>query len=56
LQNPPSVCLHIADWNEALFWLTIEGSEGKIDAQIWVSTFGLPQSRVEQLTEEWGGR
>jgi len=34
----------------------MEGSGGKIDAQIWISTFGLPQSKVEELHDEWGSR
>jgi hypothetical protein len=44
------------DHKNALFWLTIEGGEGKIEAQIWISTFGLPQSRVVELQGEWGSR
>jgi hypothetical protein len=48
--------LRITAWNDALFWLTLEGNEGKIDAQIWISTLGPPQSRVEQLNVEWSGR
>jgi hypothetical protein len=56
VKEPRGICLRVTEWNDALFWLTLEGSEGKIEAQIWISTFGLPQSRVEQLNEEWGGR
>jgi hypothetical protein len=36
--------------------LTIAGGEGKIEAQIWISTFGLPQTRAEEFREEWGSR
>ncbi len=56
MQKPRGICLRVAEWNDALFWLTLEGNEGKIDAQNWISTFGLPLIRVEQLNEEWSGR
>jgi len=46
------ICLRVAEWNDALNWVTLEGAEGKIDAQILFSTVGLPQSWVEELQEE----
>jgi len=56
VKEPRGVCLRVSEWNNALFWVTIEGAGGKFDAQVWISTFGLPQSRVEALREEWLAR
>ena len=56
VKEPRGVCLRVSEWNNALFWVTIEAAGDKFDAQVWISTFGLPQSRVEALREEWGSR
>ncbi len=56
VKEPRGVCLRVSEWNNALFWVTIEGAGGKFDAQVWISTFGLPQSRVEELRQEWDSR
>ena len=40
----------------ALAWLTIEGAGGKFEAQLWFSTYGLPQQRVTQLETQWAAQ
>lgn len=49
-------CVSVRELNDALFWLTIEGSPGKIEAQVWLSAFGLPQSDVEEFAKKWEAR
>jgi uncharacterized protein YndB with AHSA1/START domain len=56
VRAPRGMCLRVAEWNEALLWVTLEGKDGKLDAQVWISTFGLPQSRVDELNNVWGER
>ena len=34
----------VGELNDALVWLTIEGLSGKIEAQLWLSAFGVPQA------------
>ena len=50
-QEPRGFCLRLKEWNDAMFWMTLEGTDGSIDAQLWISTFGLPQSRVDGRTD-----
>jgi hypothetical protein len=49
-------CVSVRELNDALFWLTIEGVRGKIEAQVWLSAFGLPQSDVEEFGRKWEAR
>jgi hypothetical protein len=37
----------VHDLNEALLWLTIEGSPGQIEVQVWLSAFSLLLSQVQ---------
>jgi hypothetical protein len=39
--------------NGALTWVTIEGAGGTFEAQLWLSTYGLPQERLTRLETEW---
>ena len=39
--------------NGALAWLTSEGAGGTFEAQLWFSTYELPQERVTQLETQW---
>ena len=39
--------------NRALAWVTIEGAGGQFEAQLWFSTYGLPQERVTQPEAQW---
>jgi uncharacterized protein YndB with AHSA1/START domain len=49
-------CLSIKELDDALFWLTIEGAPGKIEAQIWLSAFSLPESQIKQFESIWQNR
>jgi hypothetical protein len=46
-------CVTVESPNDALAWFTIEGAGGTFEAQLWLSTFGLPQKRVTQLETQW---
>jgi len=48
-------CVSVEPLNDALAWLTIEGSGGKHDAQIWFSTYGLSEARVREIERKWAG-
>ncbi len=50
------ICLRVTEWDDALFWVSLEGGDGKVSAQIWISTFGTPQTRVDELNSIWSGR
>jgi hypothetical protein len=49
-------CVSVRELNDALLWLTIEGTPGKIEVQVWLSAFGLPQSAVEGFANNWEAR
>jgi uncharacterized protein YndB with AHSA1/START domain len=50
---PRGFCVTVESLNDALLWLTIEGSAGKHEAQLWFSTYGLPQERVSEIEKQW---
>jgi uncharacterized protein YndB with AHSA1/START domain len=52
-EPPRGWCVTVADWNDALFWLTIEGASGAHEVQLWISTFNIPQASVEALRDRW---
>jgi len=49
-------CISVRELNDALLWLTIEGSPGKIEVQAWLSAFGLPQPEVDKFAAVWEAR
>ncbi len=46
------ICLSIRELNDALLWFTIEGTPGKIDAQIWLSAWGVGESRLDAVRDK----
>jgi uncharacterized protein YndB with AHSA1/START domain len=56
LKEPRGICLRVTEWNDALFWVTLEGADGKLEAQIWISTFGVPQSSIEVWKAAWANQ
>jgi hypothetical protein len=46
-------CVSVRELNDALPWVTIEGAPGKIEVQIWLSTFNLPQDRITRFEKDW---
>ena len=53
VRPPRGFCVSVRHLNDALFWLTIEGIAGEHEAQIWLSTYNLPQAKVEALERQW---
>jgi hypothetical protein len=49
-------CVSVLELNDALFWVTIEGAPGKIEVQIWLSAFGLPQAKIESFEKQWSAQ
>jgi hypothetical protein len=56
VREPRGFCLTAHDLNDALLWLTIEGSPGQIEVQVWLSAFSLPLSQVEAFGKKWERR
>jgi uncharacterized protein YndB with AHSA1/START domain len=50
---PRGFCLRIENLNEALLWLSIEGSGGHHEVGLWLSAYGLPQSEVDGFGQRW---
>ena len=46
-------CMTVESLNDALAWLTVEGSGPQHDAQFWFSTYGLPRAPVAELESRW---
>jgi uncharacterized protein YndB with AHSA1/START domain len=46
-------CLRVAEWKDALLWATLEGAEGEIEAQFWLSAFGLSSDVVTAWENRW---
>jgi len=49
-------CLSIEQLNNAIFWLSIEGASRAIEAQIWLSAFGLPEEKIRAFESFWKDR
>jgi uncharacterized protein YndB with AHSA1/START domain len=56
VKEPRGICLRVTEWNDLLFWVSLEGGDGNVNGQIWISTFGVPQNRVDELNSIWSGR
>lgn len=46
-------CVTVESMNDALAWLTIEGSGPAHEAQFWFSTYGLAAARVSEIEQRW---
>jgi uncharacterized protein YndB with AHSA1/START domain len=49
-------CLSIRELNDALLWVTIEGSPESIEAQIWLAAFGLDENKLNNFQQQWSQR
>jgi hypothetical protein len=56
LREDRGFCPSVNELNDALFWVTIEGAPGSIEAQIWFSAFSLEKSAVERFENMWKKR
>ena len=54
--TPRGFCVAVDALNRALAWVTIEGAGGQFEAQLWFSTYGLPQERVTQPEALWAAQ
>jgi hypothetical protein len=50
------MCVSLKELNDGLLWVTIEGTTGKIEVQIWLSAFGLPEARMQEFSSRWKTR
>jgi uncharacterized protein YndB with AHSA1/START domain len=50
---PRGFCVTVDSLNGSLAWLTIEGTGGTYEAQLWFSMYRLPQERVTEMETQW---
>lgn len=49
-------CVSVRELKDALLWLTIEGTPEQIEAQVWLSAFGLSATEVSAFAKQWETR
>jgi hypothetical protein len=37
-------------------WVATEGVPGKIEVQIWLSAFNLPQDKLDKFEKDWSAQ
>jgi len=55
VRPPRGFCISVRGLNDAMLWLTIEGAGGEHEVQLWLSSYGVPQTKVESFEREWTG-
>lgn len=55
VRPPRGFCLTVRHLNDALYWVSIEGVAGEHEGQIWLSSYSLPQAKVEGFEKQWAG-
>ncbi|HMD30661.1 MAG TPA: SRPBCC domain-containing protein [Candidatus Acidoferrales bacterium] len=55
VRAPRGFCISVRQLNDALLWLTIEGAPGEHEVQLWLSTYGVAQAKVEEFGKQWEG-
>jgi len=55
VRPPRGFCISVRELNDALLWLTIEGSGAEHEVQLWFSAYGVPQTKVESFEKQWAG-
>lgn len=53
VRPPRGFCVSIRQLNDALLWLTIEGAPGQHEAQLWLSGYNLPQTKMRGFEKDW---
>ena len=53
MRPPRGFCLRLANWNDALLWLSLEGSGNKTEVGFWLSAYSVPESDVQQFEQRW---
>jgi len=56
IRPPRGFCVTVDSLNDALLWLSLEGSTGQLEAQLWLSAYGLPAAQVEAFEARWKNR
>jgi uncharacterized protein YndB with AHSA1/START domain len=52
---PRGFCLRLANWNDALLWLSLEGSGEKTEVGIWLSAYDVARADVQAFEHRWLG-
>lgn len=50
---PRGFCLRLANWNNALLWLSLEGTGKKTEVGFWLSAYGVPEKSVQEFEQRW---
>lgn len=53
MRPPRGFCLRLQNWNEALLWLSLEGSGEKTEVGFWLSAYGVPEKSVQEFEQRW---
>ena len=53
--QPRGFCATVDQLNNALARLTVEGAGAAFEAELWFSTYGLPQAQVSEIEKRWSG-
>jgi hypothetical protein len=49
-------CISVRELNDALLWVTRDGAPEKIEVQIWLSAFNIPQESVKKFEKNWSAQ
>jgi uncharacterized protein YndB with AHSA1/START domain len=50
------LCVSVRELNDALLWLTIEGTPDNLEVQLWLSAFAVEPARVRAFESYWAER
>ena len=53
IRPPRGLCVSVENLNHALLWIEIFGETGKVDATLWLYTYGLPEAQHAALAAAW---
>lgn len=53
MHPPRGFCLRLKNWNDALLWLSLEGSGDKTEVGFWLSAYDVPENSVQEFEERW---
>jgi len=45
--------VRLKNWNDALLWLSLEGSGEKTEVGFWLSAYNVPPSHIQAFEERW---
>ena len=50
---PRGFCLRLANWKNALLWLSLEGGTEKTEVGFWLSAYGIAENDVKAFEQRW---